>query len=293
MKVWKAITSPWLEVVAMRKLLTANFFRLWKNKIFWAEIGSTALLSVFIVIANYSPEVQAMENRLYLDDVFFTMYQILGFILATGISLIVGTEYSDGTIRNKLTVGSTRTQVYFSNLIASAIPSCFVLIVHGIITYGIGYFLFGSFQMQVGQVVTALLCALLTAFVFSALFVAIAMNCPNKAITAVVSLLLVLGLVYLSSAIGNALTEPEMTYDGITITMDGVQFGEEIQNPAHVDGFNRTLYEFVYDLLPTGQLIQMYCQDFSRCARWPMFSMVIFVLLTAIGFLAFRKRDIR
>lgn len=147
--------------------------------------------------------------------------------------------------------------------------------------------------MQVGQVVTALLCALLTAFVFSALFVAIAMNCPNKAITAVVSLLLVLGLVYLSSAIGNALTEPEMTYDSITITMDGVQFGEEIQNPAHVDGFNRMLYEFVYDLLPTGQLIQMYCQDFSRCARWPMFSMVIFVLITAIGFLAFRKRDIR
>ena len=293
MKVWRAITSPWLEVVAMRKLLTANFFRLWKNKIFWTEIGSTALFSVFIVIANYSPEVQATENRLYLDDVFFTMYQILGFILAAGISLIVGTEYSDGTIRNKLTVGSTRTQVYFSNLIASAILSCFVLIVHGIITYVIGYFLFGSFQMQVGQVVTALLCALLTSFVFSALFVAIAMNCPNKAITAVVSLLLVLGLVYLSSAIGNALTEPEMTYDGITITMDGVQFGEEIQNPAHVDGFNRTLYEFVYDLLPTGQLIQMYCQDFSRCARWPVFSMVLFVLITAIGFLAFRKRDIR
>lgn len=277
----------------MRKLLSANFFRLWKNKIFWAEIGATALFSVFIVIANYSPEFQAMENRLYLDDVFFTMYQILGFILAAAISLSIGTEYSDGTIRNKLIVGSTRTQIYFSNLLASAIPSCFVLIAHGIITYGIGNFLFGSFQMPGEQVITALLCALLTTFVFSALFVAIAMNCSNKATTAVISLLLMLGLTYLSSAVGNALTEPEMTYENITITMDGVHFGNEICNPAYITGLKRTMYEVVYDFLPTGQLLQMYSLDFTRCARWPVFSGLLFVLITTTGFLVFRKKDIK
>lgn len=277
----------------MRKLLHANLNRLCKDKIFFAEIAFSAIFSVFIVIANYSPEIQAMENKLYLEDVFFTMYLILGFILAAGISLIVGTEYSDGTIRNKLIVGKTRPQIYFSNLIASAIPSCLVLIVHGIITYGIGYFLFGNFKMSIEQVITALVSALMVTFVFSALFTAIAMNCSNKAITAVVSLLLVLGLVYFSSAIGNALSEPETTYDGVTITTDGVEFGDEIKNPAYVKDSQRTLYEFVYDLLPTGQLLQMYCQDFSRCYRWPVFSMILCVLITAIGFLVFRKRNIR
>lgn len=277
----------------MRKLLSACFFRLRKNKIFWAEIGLTAILSVFILIVNYSPEVQAMENRLCLDDVFFTMYLVLGFLLAAGISLVVGTEYSDGTIRNKLIVGNTRAQVYFSNLIASVVPSCLVLLVHGIITYGMGCFLFGSFQMPTDQAVMALFSALLTTFVFSALFVAIAMNCSNKAVTAVVSLLLVLALTYLASAFGTALTEPEMTYDGITITMDGVQFGDMIQNPAYISGFQRTLYEFAYDLLPTGQLLQMYTLDFTRSGRWPLLSVGLFAVVTTAGFFVFRRKDLK
>ena len=278
----------------MRKLVTASFSRLWKNRIFWAEIGLTALLSVFIVISNYSPEVQASESsRLCLDDVFFTMYLMLGFILAAGISLIVGSEYSDGTIRNKLIIGKTRTQIYFANLFACIIPSCIVLMLHGIISFGIGYFLWGNFKMPPSQVGIVLLSALLTTFVFSALFVAISMNCSNKAVTAVISLLIVLGLTMLTSTIGNALSETEITYDGITYTIDSIQFGNEIPNPAYISGTQRTVYEFVYDLLPTGQLMQMYILDFDRCARWPVLSVVFFLLVTAVGYFMFRRKDIK
>ncbi len=277
----------------MRKLVSANFSRLWKNRIFWAEIGLTAVLSVFVVVANYSPAVQATVNRLNLEDVFFTMYLILGFILAAGISLIVGAEYSDGTIRNKLIIGKTRAQIYFANLIASVVPSCLVLTVHGVITFGIGYFLWGNFTLEQEQLVTALLSVLLITCVFSALFVSIAMNCPNKAVTAVVSLLLELGLVYLAGSLGNALMEPQMTYDSVTYTINSVQFGNEIPNPAYISGSLRILYELLYDLLPTGQLLQMYSLDFDRCARWPLFSAVLLVLNTAVGYVMFRRKDIQ
>ena len=278
----------------MRKLLSANFSRLWKNKIFWAEVGLTALLSVFIVISNYSPGVQASESsRLYLDDVFFIMYLMLGFILAAGISLIVGSEYSDGTIRNKLIIGKTRVQIYFANLFASIIPSCIVLLVHGIITFGTGYFLWGNFKIPPAQIGIVLLSALLTTFVFSALFVAISMNCSNKAVTAVISLLIVLGLTTLTSTIGNALSETEMTYDSVTYTADSILFGNEIPNPAYVSGVQRTMYEFVYDLLPTGQLMQMYTLVFDRCTRWPAFSVLFSMLITAGGYIMFRKKDIK
>lgn len=277
----------------MCKLIHANLYRLRRNNIFWAEIGFTAIFSLFIIIANYSPDIQVTESRLYLDDVFFILYQVLGFILAAGISLIVGTEYSDGTIRNKLIVGRTRTQIYFANLIASAISSCVVLLVHGVITFGVGYFLWGNFQMAPEQAITAFLCALLTTFVYSALFVSISMNCSNKAITAVVSMLLVLGLIYLTAGIGNALMEPEMVYNDVVFSVDSIQFGEEIPNPAYVAGLQRIVYEFIYDFLPTGQLIQMYTLDFTRCARWPIFSVVFLVLMTSVGFLVFRRKDIK
>ena len=276
----------------MRKLLSANFSRLWRSKIFGTQIVLTALLSLFVIIANYSPEIQATENRLYLEDVFFTMYQILGFILAAGISLIVGAEYSDGTIRNKLIIGKTRAQIYIANFIASAVPSCLVLVAHGVITFGMGYFLWGNFTLETEQVFTTLLSALLISFVFSALFVSISMNCSNKAVTAVVSLLLVLGLTYLTGSIGNALMEPKMTYDSITYTADSILFGNEIPNPSYISGIQRTLYELIYDLLPTGQLLQMYSLDFNHCTRWPVFSIVLFVLITVVGYFMFRKKNI-
>lgn len=276
----------------MRKLLSANFSRLCRSKIFWAEIVLTMLLSVFVVIANYSPEVQATENRLYLEDVFFITYQILGFILAAGISLIVGSEYSDGTIRNKLIVGKTRAQIYFANFIGSVVSSCAVLVVHGAITFGIGYFLWGNFTLEAEQISAALLSALLICFVYSGLFVSISMNCSNKAVTAVVSLLLVLGLTYLAGSIGNSLMEPQMTYDSITYTANAVLYGNKIPNPSYISGAQRTLYELLYDLLPTGQLLQIYSFDFARCTRWPVFSTMLFILITTAGYLIFRKKNI-
>ena len=118
------------------------------------------------------------------------------------------------------------------------------------------------------------------------------MTCSNKAVTAVVSLLLVLGLTYLAGSIGTALMEPQMTYDSITYTADSILFGNEIPNPSYLSGIQRTLYEFIYDLLPTGQLLQMYSLDFSRCIRWPVFSVVLFVLITAVGYFMFRKKNI-
>lgn len=277
----------------MGKLLCAAFYRLRKNKVFWTEIGMTAILSAYIVLANYSTHIQASENRLYLDNVFFVMYQLMSLLLAASISLIVGTEYSDGTIRNKLIVGHTRSQVYFSNLIASAVPSVLVVLVHGIITYGLGRLLFGAFQMPIGQVFTGIVSALLTSFVFAAMFVAIAMNCSSKAVTAVASMLLAIGLLYLTSFFARALTEPEMVYDGIRISAEGVQFGELIPNPAYVSGIQRTVYEWIYDLLPNGQLQQIFDLDFTRCVRWPWLSISLTVMITILGYALFRKKDIK
>ncbi len=278
----------------MYRLLSANLERLFRSRIFHAQLGLTALFSIVIVWCNYSPELQASASRLYLEDVFFTLYQFLGFVLAAAISLIVGAEYSDGTIRNKLTVGCTRLQVYAAGLIASTVSSCLVLLTHGVLTYGLGSLPFGSFRLGAGQIAAALLSALLAAMFFSALYTAIGLHCSNKAAAAVLSLLLVLGLVYLSSAFGSILGQQELTYESITISADGTaQLGPLVRNPAYVSGLRRTLYQFFYDLLPTGQLLQMYSLDFSHCLRWPAYSASLLALVTALGFAAFRKKEIR
>lgn len=277
----------------MSRLLSANFYRLCKNKVFWLELIFTFVFSICICFMNYSPKIQLTENRLYLDDVFFTFYQIIGIVYAAGISMIVGTEYSDGTIRNKVIVGHTRTHIYFANLITSIAVSFLVMLTHTIITGVVGYALFGGFQMPLSQVAFALICSFLVAIVYTSICIFISMNCSNNSATTVLSLLMILALIYMSSYFGSALTEPEMTYNGVTITMDGVQFGDMIKNPAYVSGMQRILYDFLYDLLPSGQLLQLYSQDFSGAVRWPLLSISSIVLITSIGFGTFRRKDIK
>lgn len=85
-----------------------------------------------------------------------------------------------------------------------------------------------------------------------------------------------------------------MTYSNIVITAEGgVQFGDLIENSAYIDGTQRTVYELIADILPTGQTIQLNNLEFERAARWPVFSLIMLIIATVAGYLPFRKRDIR
>ena len=120
------------------------------------------------------------------------------------------------------------------------------------------------------------------------------MNVGSKAISLVVSIVFVFAILLLASFCINALEEEPTAYSNTTITVeDGVQFGDLIENPAYVDGTQRTVYELIADILPTGQTIQLHNLDFERAARWPVFSLMMLVIATVAGYIPFRKRDIR
>lgn len=277
----------------MRRLMNAGLNRLFRSRLFWLEMIFCAGFSLWILLINYSPAIQASGDRVYMDSVFFTLHQIMGVVLAVSISLAVGTEYSDGTMRNKLIVGRTRGEVYFSQLLTHMIATVLALLAHGAVNFTLGLQLFGSFEMPAVQLATVLGCVVLNMMVYAALFSAIALNCSNRAFSAVASLLLAIALIFIASFCYAKLCEPEMTYDGVTITVDGLQYGDLIANPAYVRGGMRQVYQFICDLLPSGQLMQIQDGAFDGCARWPAFSAVLGTLITAAGFYLFRRRDIR
>lgn len=277
----------------MRKLLRADLFTLLHSRIFLVELIATALFSAYIVLANYSTGVQASADPVRLDDVFFILYQIVGVFIAAGVSLIVGAEYSDGTLRNKLIAGHTRASIYGAALLSSLIFVLPVLATHAAVSVLLGYVLLGACQMPIAQLLTMLALAVISTLAFTAIFVAVSMNCANRAFSAVAALFLALGLTLCASTVGNQLAEPETTYDGITITMDGIELGDLIDNPAYVSGHARTALEVVYDLLPAGQLIQLQQRELTRAARFPAFSALFFALSTAGGYALFRRKDLK
>lgn len=278
----------------MRKLLNSESRHLVRSNLFWLEILFFAGFSAFIVLANYSPAVQSSETPLYLDDVFFTMYQIMAFEFVICISMTIGTEYSDGVMRNKLIVGHTRRNIYFSILLLHISASLLMIGIHGLVSYGLGHFLFGVFQMEFSHLVYIIACSILANFVFVTLTVSISMNVSNKALNVVVTTVLYIAILYLASFVGARLAAEEMTYNGIKILADGtMQLGELVKNPNYISGMTRTVYEFIYNLIPTGQIIQMQADDFVPCIQFPVLSAVLIVLNVATGYLLFCKKDIK
>ena len=275
----------------MRKLLAASFSRLWKEKIFWFVF---LIMSIGSVCYNWIGYNEINNPQIYVEDMIFCMLPMSGFVFALFISMRLGTEFEEHTIRNKLVVGYNRTQIYFAEYITCMVASIILLGIMLLFATVFGLLLSLEFQSGWMEIVFLLFCCVLIASVFSAMFVSISMNVGAKATSLVVSIVFLFAILLLASFCINALAEEPMAYSNITITVeDGVQFGDLIENPAYVDGTQRTVYELIADILPTGQAIQLNNLEFERAVRWPVFSLIMLVIATVAGYIPFRKRDIR
>ena len=93
----------------MRKLLAADFAQLLRDKVFWAAfafmIVSTAILVVsthnMIALDNYAPGTWTAETSM------FCMLPSVGIVNAIWLHLFIGSDYDQGTIRNKFICGVT------------------------------------------------------------------------------------------------------------------------------------------------------------------------------------------
>ena len=275
----------------MRKLITASFSRLWKEKILWFVF---LIMSIGSVCYNWIGYNEATKAQICVEDMIFCMLPMSSFVFALFISMRLGTEFEEHTIRNKFIVGYSRTQVYFAEYITCMVASMILLGIMLLVSTSFGLLLSLEFQSSWHELVLLIFCCVLIASVFSAMFTAISMNVGSKATSLVVSIVFLFAILLVASFCINALAEEPMTYSNIVITAeDGVQFGDLIENSAYIDGTQRTVYELIADILPTGQTIQLNNLEFERAARWPVFSLIMLIIATVAGYLPFRKRDIR
>lgn len=275
----------------MRKLLAASFFRLWKEKIFWFVF---LIMSVGTVCYNWIGYNEISDPQVHVENMIFCMLPMSGFLFALFISMRLGTEFEEHTIRNKLIVGYSRTQVYFAEYITCMVASVILMGIMLLVSTAFGVLFSLEFQSGWHELVLLLFCCVLIASAFSTMFVGIGMNVGSKAASLIASIVFLFAILILASFFVNALEEGPMVYSDVVITAEnGVQFGDLIENPAYIDGMQRTVYELIADILPTGQVIQMNNLEFERAARWPIFSLIMLLIATIAGYLPFRKSDIR
>lgn len=276
----------------MRNLLSAGFIRLRKDKVFWLLLLVMLLCAVVNMLNGCHMAMADDEQSSYvLEDFFFSYAPTLGIFCSIYAGLSMGTEYSEGTIRNKLVAGHVRRTVYLSNLmLCFAATFCIALVwlAGGLV----GMPFLGGLRMEISQLLLMISIILLMVAALSAISTFIGMVCSNKAVASVVSLLLIMGLLVLASVIYNRLCEPEMT-SGIVMTMEGMQITDPEPNPYYVGGMLRKIYEFIIDFLPTGQGIQMANMEIGHPVRLMICSVAITLATTFGGMFLFEKKDIK
>ncbi|MCI7742587.1 MAG: ABC transporter permease [Clostridiales bacterium] len=278
----------------MTKLLSAGCYRLFKSRVFWIMLVICILLQVLVCVDNFRYERERPENTVILDDIVFSIVPAIGFISSALISLLLGEEYSDGVMRNKLTVGHRRSDIYFANLIVCTAGS-FIMLAALFLSGGLlGFALFGGFTYDAGTVLWLVLCCFLLTAALSSIDVLVVMCCQNKAVAAVLSLALVLVMLFAGSYLDSVLNEPEMQYGAMVVHEDGVmEFVDPAPNPHYVSGMTRTVMAITEDIIPMGQAIQINNFALERSARWPLLSIALFTAVSALGYAIFKKKDIK
>jgi ABC-2 type transport system permease protein len=276
----------------MSRLISANISRLLKDKIFWICTVAMLLLSVGVMLNGCrQASMNGVEQETFLSEYYFNYAPVIGAFMAVFISLFTGTEYSDGTIRNKLTVGHTRTHIYLSNFIV-----CFgagLVIMAGWLLGGlVGIPFLRTGDIGIGGYALLVLVAFFFVAALTGIFTMLGMLSSNKAYTAVMSIVLYLVLLVAASMVYNRLCEPEMM-GGVVITEAGMQVGDPTANPAYLAGAARTLFEWILDFLPTGQGILMANVDTAHPVREIILSVLITCGTMAAGCRLFRRKDLK
>lgn len=277
----------------MRKLLSANFTRLWKDMTFWTILLIVFIFS-FITIWNGADSAADMAQRGFfrtLEDYYFSPAPYMGIAYAVFISLFLGTEYSDGTMRNKLVVGHTRTHVYLANFLI-----CFVANLLFIAAWfagcAPGLILMGPFEMGGAEVLAYLLVAIGFTASFTALFTWVSTMSTNKTQTVIFTLAIWMILVFAASNIQDRLNVPQMQggvafIDGEFVTL------ESTPHPLYLSGNIRMIWECILELLPEGQSILMHDAAIEHPVRQIVFSLLLTVYSILNGVTSFCRKDLR
>ncbi len=276
----------------MRDLLSANLLRLKKNNAFWGAMGVSFGLALATVIDVYRV-AQTFGGTTSVDAELFKYAAFIGILAAELIPLFFGTEYSNGAIRNKLIVGQSRLSIYFANLITgfAACVLCSAAYMLGCMALGIP--LLGWFTQPPALLFTALIGSLLMTAAFCAIFTFVTMNCAKKSTSVVICLLGTFAAFIWAFVIHSMLEAPEFI-QGYEMSVNGqVVNAVPEPNPNHLTGLKREVYQFLFDLLPSGQSIQYCSLVLSDPVRLMGLAAAVCVVFTGAGAALFRRKDLK
>lgn len=286
----------------MSKLLRSNFARLWKSRIFWLGMLFSTGLSVFFILMRYidieqHQEVYANLDESYknADELIFMGGIIIIFAAAVFIGIFVGTEYSDGTLRNKLIIGHSRSSIYISNLIVCTTAGIIMHLTYIVTTILLGNLLLEDSTLTFKKILLLTLMGTAAMIAASSLLVMISMLIHSKSAGAVAILIATMVMFFASMTIFQRLSTPEYNdaYSYIDEDTGKPVIVEKEKNTNYLTGTKRKVYEFLNDFIPTSQLYKSALLDSSKLDITLIYDGIIILITTTAGIAVFRRKNLK
>ncbi len=277
----------------MIKLLNAGFTRLRKNKLFWILTIFSIGLALLMIYSRYS-DMKNFGDTVEVEQLIFNYSTSIGIAIAIFTSLFLGVEYSDGVIRNKVSIGHKRTNIYLSNLIITSITSLFSYILFTLVIIALGIPLFGKITLSISSFIMLISCILIMIISTSSIFTFIAMLISNKTITAVVSIMLAFGMMMFALTNMNTLQAPKFIETASITNQETNEFEmKQEPNPKYPSETKKKVCQILLDINPAGQGFQIADGYIANTKVLPLYSLGIIVVFTGAGLVLFKKKELK
>lgn len=263
---------------------------MWKARSFWICAALSAALGLANFLSTYSMNEECVKTlgvRLTEDcpnvALFFAIFA----------ALFLGTDYSDGTLRNKLVIGHKRGLIYLSNLTTAAAGGLIMLASLWTVIFVTGMALGGEIGIPAGELALNMLISVGAVISIGAVFTLIGMLFSSKSTIVTITLVLTFALLIGSAVIESLLASPEFI-QGYEMSANGEVIQSEPEpNPMYISGVKRDILETVNDVLPSGQMMQLSLGETRVPGFMPVYSLGVLAAFTAAGALVFRKKDLK
>ncbi len=277
----------------MLKLLNAGFTRLRKNKLLLLLTIFSIGLAIIMIYSRYK-EMKLYGNVVEVEQLMLNYSTIIGIVISIFTSLFLGVEYSDGGVRNKISIGHKRANIYLSNLIITTITSLFSYFLFIVVIATIGIPLFGGITISITKLLMLLGCIFITVIAYSSIFTFIAMIISNKTITAVTSIMLAFGLMMIALTCLSILSETEFIRTAEIKNFETSEFQYvDVPNPHYPSETKKKVCQTLLDINPAGQMFQISGRTTSNLKVFPLYSLGVIIIFTSAGLLLFKKKELK
>ena len=305
----------------MRDLLIAGLHRDLKRPLTYICFILSLLCGVIYAFSSVHADYYDTTQFTFKPDDYFWAISILLNVML--LVLNIGMEFSAGAIRNKITAGYTKHQIYFSETLISILFSIVMFCLTGIP--------FALYCYSYLQNMTYSICAwvtILVSYIFIGLItIFICFVSANRTVAAIISLMLVFGMYWVSYSLENKLRMPEYytTYhheNGDTTTSlyggdDAEEAMEDITeithepNPDYIGGSKRIVLSTLNDCnsFTALKVFSLYCyytndffdgdragyekENYPKIKRELVSICIVSILVSLSGALIFKRKNLK